>query len=59
MQCATCGNTEGLTGQQYDPGEPEAYDGISVFWCPCGARTGRWSGKALADGEVEKRKGGS
>lgn len=43
---------------EYDGMHPEHYDGISEIDCnDCGARIGRWSGKELAEGEVEKRGG--
>lgn len=53
--CGSCGNIVNLTGCQYDYNEPEHYDGVSEWHCSCGARTGRWSGRVLATGEVEKR----
>ncbi len=37
-------------------GTKEDYDGISEIKCDdCGVRIGRWSGKELKDGEIEKR----
>jgi len=43
---------------EYAYGEPEHYDGVSEIVCnTCKARFGRWSGKELAEGEVEKRYG--
>ncbi|MEI8174666.1 MAG: hypothetical protein WCG28_01815 [bacterium] len=43
---------------EYDGMHPEHYDGISEIDCKdCGARIGRWSGKELTEGEVEKRGG--
>lgn len=56
--CAACGNTEGLTYQEYPYGDRCHYDGTSEYHCPCGARTGRWSGKVLKDGEAEPPSGG-
>jgi hypothetical protein len=56
---------EGLThysrtiGVEYGYNHPARYDGVSEWNCPdCGYREGRWSGKALADGEYEPRWGG-
>lgn len=42
------------------PCPPEAsYDGISEYRCQdCGYRVGRWSGKELKEGELERRYGG-
>lgn len=43
---------------EYPGDSPEYYDGISEITCTeCGKRVGRWSGKTLQDGEVEKRYG--
>jgi hypothetical protein len=40
-------------------GTPEDYDGVSEVRCKdCNMRWGRWSGKELKDGELEKRYGG-
>ena len=48
-----------VVGIQYSPRHPEHYNGISEWQCMlCRARIGRWTGKALADGESEKRFGG-
>lgn len=70
--CPKCGNTY-IVGVEYAYGSPERYDGISEYYCPlpegaaalggdeykgCGYREGRWSGKELKPGEVEKRYGG-
>ena len=60
--CPNCGRK--LWGIQYDYKSAEYYDGISEWACPmhsggCGWRRGRWSGKLLLGGEVEKRYGGS
>jgi hypothetical protein len=39
-------------------GTSQDYDGISEYKCTiCGNRVGRWSGKILVDGELEKRWG--
>lgn len=47
-----------IIGIEYASGEPESYDGISEYTCPhCKTRWGRWTGKELAKGEVEKRFG--
>lgn len=36
----------------------EDYDGTSEYACDsCGVRIGRWTGKRLADGELEPRYG--
>ena len=57
--CKKCGR-ENILMVEYEPGSPEFYDGISEIQCrDCGARFGRWSGKELAEGEIEKRWGGS
>lgn len=41
---------------EYPPGMTERYDGISEIRCQdCDVRIGRWSGKELAEGELEKR----
>ena len=38
---------------------PQDYDGISEFKCEdCGYRVGRWSGKELKDGYIERLYGG-
>jgi len=56
-KCKKCGS-ENITMVEYDPMHPEHYDGVSEIVCnDCGARFGRWSGKELAEGEVEKRGG--
>lgn len=56
--CAACGNTEDLMDVEYDYTHPERYDGVSEWVCKCGARTGRWSGLILLEGEAERRFGG-
>jgi hypothetical protein len=49
-----------LIGVEYSYSSPEQYDGVSEWLCPdCAARFGRWTGKLLAEGEEEKRFGGS
>lgn len=49
-----------IIGVEYPYGHPDRYDGISEWRCPaCGAREGRWSGKTLAEGETEPRRGGN
>jgi DNA-directed RNA polymerase subunit RPC12/RpoP len=54
--CKKCGSGKVLLLEYADG--PEQYDGISEIDCQdCGARIGRWSGKELALGEVEKRYG--
>lgn len=55
--CGACGNTKDLMGCQYDYDHPNHYDGVSEWRCSCGARTGRWTGKVLAEGESERRFG--
>jgi hypothetical protein len=48
-----------VIGVEYAYGSPHRYDGVSEWRCPdCGYREGRWSGKALAEGESEPRFGG-
>jgi hypothetical protein len=57
-KCKKCGS-ENIVMVEYSYESPEHYDGISEIDCKsCGARFGRWSGKELAKGEVEKRYGG-
>ena len=57
-KCKKCGS-KNIVMVEYAYGSPERYDGVSEIDCKdCGARFGRWSGKELADGEVEKRFGG-
>jgi len=54
--CKKCGDDKVVLVEYADG--PEQYDGISEINCQkCGARFGRWSGKELAHGEVEKRYG--
>jgi hypothetical protein len=57
--CKKCGS-DNVGTEEYDRQSPEHADGASVIQClepDCGARFGRWSGKELAPGEVEKRYG--
>ena len=57
-KCQKCGS-ENIVMLEYSWDSPEHYDGISEIVCKnCGARFGRWSGKKLAEGEIEKRFGG-
>lgn len=54
-KCKKCGS-ENIIHIEYGYGSPERYDGVSEINCKdCGVRIGRWSGKELAKGEVEKR----
>lgn len=59
--CQTCSRPvepSELVGVEYAYNSPERYDGISEWkHLPCGRREGRWTGKELADGELEKRMG--
>lgn len=56
-KCKKCGS-ENIVMVEYSWDSPEHYDGVSEILCKdCGARFGRWSGKELAKGEVEKRFG--
>jgi DNA-directed RNA polymerase subunit RPC12/RpoP len=57
-KCKKCGS-KNIVMVEYSHESPERYDGVSEIDCrDCGARFGRWSGKELKDGEVEKRFGG-
>ncbi|KKQ60343.1 MAG: hypothetical protein US81_C0023G0005 [Parcubacteria group bacterium GW2011_GWE2_38_18] len=57
-KCKKCGS-ENIVMVEYDPMSPEHYDGISEIRClACGTRIGRWSGRELQEGELEKRYGG-
>jgi transposase-like protein len=57
QKCKKCGSGNVLE-VEYNFDSPEHYDGVSEFDCQdCHARIGRWSGKELAPGEVEKRYG--
>lgn len=56
-KCKKCGG-KNMIMVEYDYASPEHYDGISEINCKdCGARFGRWSGKELAEGEIEKKFG--
>ncbi|HBP01215.1 MAG: hypothetical protein UY41_C0022G0014 [Candidatus Moranbacteria bacterium GW2011_GWE1_49_15] len=56
-KCKKCGSGN-IVMVEYDLMHPEHYDGISEIRCnDCGARFGRWSGKELGEGEVEKKGG--
>lgn len=57
-KCKKCGGD--VVAVEYSWDSPEHYDGISEYECldgNCGQREGRWSGKILQDGEIEKRYG--
>lgn len=57
-KCKKCGS-KNIVMIEYGYNSPERYDGVSEIDCKdCGARFGRWSGKELAEGELEKRFGG-
>lgn len=57
QKCQKCGS-ENIMMVEYTHDHPEHYDGASEIECrDCGAHFGRWSGKELADGEVEPRYG--
>ena len=57
-KCKKCGS-EKIVMVEYNHEDPEHYDGISEIDClDCKARIGRWSGKELGEGEVERRFGG-
>lgn len=52
--CKECQSTN-ITLIEYHPLSPEYYDGASEIHCEdCSTRFGRWSGKKLAEGEIEK-----
>lgn len=58
-RCQKCGSTD-IVCMEYAHDSPEHYDGISEIRCQsCNVRIGRWSGRVLADGEMEKRYGGT
>lgn len=47
-----------LIGIEYPWTHPEYYDGVSEWKCrSCNRRWGKWSGRELKEGEVEKRYG--
>lgn len=58
-KCPKCG--EELWGLEYQYPHPEAYDGLSEWFCPplekSHYRRGRWTGNILKDGEIEPRYG--
>lgn len=59
--CPKCGS-HNIVSVQYSYTSPQAYDGISEYWCHpgnggCGYREGRWTGFELKDGELEPRLG--
>jgi DNA-directed RNA polymerase subunit RPC12/RpoP len=55
--CKKCGS-KNIVMVEYPGESPEHYDGVSEIDCvDCGARFGKWSGKELAEGEVEKKFG--
>jgi hypothetical protein len=57
-KCKKCGS-KNIVMIEYGYNSPERYDGVSEIDCKdCDARFGRWSGKELAEGELEKRFGG-
>lgn len=58
-RCPVCGKQPcSIVMIEYAYGSPERYDGVSEFrYECCGARMGRWTGKVLADDEIESRYG--
>lgn len=57
-KCQRC-NNENIIGVEYSWDNPEHYDGISEWMCSqCQTRVGRWSGKVLANNEIERKYGG-
>jgi hypothetical protein len=55
--CPTCGENNWM-GVEYGYPSPEEYDGVSEWEClEFGTRIGRWTGKVLKEGEIEKRYG--
>jgi transposase-like protein len=53
-KCPKC-KSKNIVGYEYQM-TSEDYDGISEWRCmKCGYRVGRFSGKELKDGELEKR----
>jgi transposase-like protein len=57
LQCPMCGHADAIVSVQYR-GTPEDYDGVSEWNCQkCGTRWGRWSGRILGAGEIERRYG--
>ena len=58
VECKKCGSNN-IMMVEYSWDSPEHYDGVSEINCQaCGARFGRWSGRELTEGELEKRFGG-
>lgn len=56
-KCKKC-ESANIVFVEYAQGILERYDGVSEIDCKdCGARFGRWSGKELVTGEIEKRFG--
>lgn len=56
--CGTCHAERKAEGVMYPDDHPDHFGGISEFRCPvCGRREGRWTRKALADGEFEPKFG--
>ena len=54
--CPSCGGHK-RCGVQYR-GTREDWDGVSEWICvDCGTRFGRWTGRVLTEGEIEKRYG--
>lgn len=54
FSCAACGEEKDVIHIEYDYKCRARYDGISEIYCQkCGKRTGRWTRKILAEGEVE------
>ena len=57
QKCKKCGSSK-IVMVEYSIDNPEYYDGASEIECQdCGARFGRWSGKQLGAGEVERKFG--
>ena len=53
-KCPKC-KSKNIVGVEYRL-TTEDYDGVSHWECvKCGYRQGRWSGKELKDGELEKK----
>jgi len=56
LRCPRCKSTS-ITGKEYI-GTLEDYDGVSEWRCnECGTRWGRWSGRILANYDIERRYG--
>jgi len=54
-KCKKC-ESKNIILVEYPWDSPDHYDGVSEIKCnDCGARFGRWSGKELSEGEIEKR----